>query len=76
MDAKAVIHVGIALICFGIAALTYPSVTRTSKVVEVAQQQSTKDTQETISISTLTGTLLLVGGVVLVVIGAKTSPPQ
>jgi uncharacterized membrane protein len=76
MDAKAVIHVGIALICFGIAALTYPSITRTSKVVEVAQQQSTKDTQETISISTLTGTLLLVGGVVLVVIGAKTSPPQ
>lgn len=76
MDAKAVIHVGIALICFGIAALTYPSVTRTSKVVEVAQQQSTKDTQETISISTLTGTLLLVGGVVLVVIGAETSPPQ
>ena len=76
MDAKAVIHVGIALICFGIVALTYPSVTRTSKVVEVAQQQSTKDTQETISISTLTGTLLLVGGVVLVVIGAKTSPPQ
>jgi len=40
MNAKAVIHVGIGLICFGIAALTYPSVTSMSKVVENAHQQS------------------------------------
>jgi len=40
MGAKAVIHVGIGLICFGIAALTYPSVTSMSKVVENAHQQS------------------------------------
>ena len=36
MNAKAVIHVGIGLICLGIAALTYPSVTSMSKVVENA----------------------------------------
>ena len=76
MNAKAVIHVGIALICFGIAALTYPSVPRTSKVVEIADQQSSMDTQETIYVSPLAVGLLLVGGVVLVVIGAKTSRPR
>jgi UDP-N-acetylmuramyl pentapeptide phosphotransferase/UDP-N-acetylglucosamine-1-phosphate transferase len=76
MNAKAVIHVGIALICFGIAALTYPSVTRTSEVIEIADQRSSTDTRKNISVSPLMGGLLLVGGVVLVVAGAKTSPRQ
>jgi len=74
MGAKAVIHVGIGLICFGIAALTYPSVTSMSKVVENAHQQSSIDNRETTSVSPLIGGLLLMGGVVLVAMGAKASP--
>lgn len=74
MDAKTVIHVGIGLICFGIAALTYPSVTSMSKVVENAHQQLSIDNRETTSVSPLVGGLLLMGGVVLVAMGAKASP--
>jgi uncharacterized membrane protein len=74
MDAKAVIHVGIGLICFGIAALTYPSVTSMSKVVENAHQQSSTDNRETRPVSPFVGGLLLMGGVVLVAMGAKASP--
>jgi uncharacterized membrane protein HdeD (DUF308 family) len=74
MDAKAVIHLGIALICFGIAALTDPSVTRTSKVVENAYQQLSIDNRETTSVSAFVGGLLLVGGIVFVAMGAKASP--
>ena len=74
MEAKAVIHFGIGLICFGIAALTYPSVTSMSKVVENAHQQSSIDNRETTSVSPLVGGLLLMGGVVLVAMGAKASP--
>jgi hypothetical protein len=76
MNAKAVIHGGIALICLGIAALSYPGVPRMSKTVEIADQQSGMDTQKTIYVSSLAGGLLLIGGVVLVVIGAKTSRPR
>jgi hypothetical protein len=71
---QAVIPVGIGLICFGIAALTYPSVTSMSKVVENAHQQSSIDNRETTSVSPLVGGLLLMGGVVLVAMGAKASP--
>jgi hypothetical protein len=74
MDAKAVIHVGIALICFGLAALTYQRLTSMSKVVENAHHQSRIDNRETTSVSPFVGGLLLVGGVVLVAIGAKASP--
>jgi uncharacterized membrane protein len=74
MDAKAVIHVGIALICFGLAALTYQRVTSMSEVVENVHHQSSIDNRETTSVSPFVGGLLLVGGVVLVAIGAKASP--
>ena len=73
MDAKAVIHVGVGLICFGIAALTNPSVTRMSKVVENAPQQSSIDNRETASVSPAVGGLLLVGGALLVIMGVKAS---
>jgi hypothetical protein len=74
MDAKAVIHVGIGLICFGIAALTYPSVTSMSKVVENAHQQSSTDNRDASSVPPFVGGLLLIGGVALVAVGAKASP--
>ncbi len=60
MDAKAVIHVGIGLICFGIAALTYPGVTSTSKVVENAHQQSSIKNRDSTFVPPFVGGLLLV----------------
>jgi hypothetical protein len=74
MDSKVVIHVGIGLICFGIAALTDPNVMSTSKVVETAHHELRIDNRETTSVSPFVGGLLLMGGVVLVAMGAKASP--
>jgi len=45
-----------------------------SKVVENAHQQLSIDNRDTTSVPPLVGGLLLVGGVVLVAIGAKASP--
>ncbi len=74
MDAKTVIHIGIGLICFGIAALTDPSVTSTSRVAENAYHQVSTENRGPTSVSPFVAGLLLVGGVVFVAIGAKVSP--
>jgi len=65
--------VGIALIVLGIVAFAYKGISYTSreKVVDIGPIQATADTQKTIPLSPLLGGLALVGGVVLVVVGAK-----
>ena len=65
--------VGIALIVLGIVAFTYQGITYTSreKIIDIGPFQATADTQKTIPLSPLLGGLALVGGVVLVVVGAK-----
>jgi len=67
--------VGIALIVLGIVAFTYQGITYTSreKVIDIGPIQATADTQKTIPLSPLLGGLALVGGIVLVVVGAKRS---
>lgn len=67
--------VGIALIVLGIVALAYKGITYTSreKVIDIGPIQATADTQKTIPLSPLLGGLALVGGIVLVVVGAKKS---
>lgn len=67
--------VGIALIVLGIVAFAYKGISYTSreKVVDIGPIQATADTQKTIPLSPLLGGLALVGGVVLVVVGAKKS---
>ncbi len=67
--------VGIALIVLGIVAFTYQGITYTSreKVIDIGPIQATADTQKTIPLSPLLGGLALVGGIVLVVVGAKKS---
>lgn len=69
------IQVGIALILFGIAALIYQGVTRTSedRIVEIAQQRGSIDNQGLNTISPLLGGFALVSGVLLVIVGIKTS---
>jgi len=67
--------VGIALIVFGIVAFAYKGITYTSreKVVDIGPIHATADTQKTIPLSPLLGGLALLGGIVLVAVGAKKS---
>jgi uncharacterized membrane protein len=67
--------VGIALIVLGIVAFAYQGITYTSreKIIDIGPIQATADTQKTIPLSPLLGGLALVGGIVLVVVGAKQS---
>jgi uncharacterized membrane protein len=67
--------VGIALIVLGIVAFAYQGITYTSreKVIDIGPIQATAETQKTIPLSPLLGGLALVGGIVLVVVGAKKS---
>jgi len=64
--------VGIALIVLGIVAFAYKGITYTSRetVIDIGPIKATADTQKTIPFSPLLGGLALVGGVVLVVVGA------
>ena len=65
--------VGIALVVLGIVAFAYQGITYTSreKIIDIGPFQATADTQKTIPLSPLLGGLALVGGIVLVVVGAK-----
>jgi uncharacterized membrane protein len=65
--------VGIVLIVLGIVAFIYQGITYTSreKIIDIGPFQATADTEKTIPLSPLLGGLALVGGIVLVVVGAK-----
>jgi uncharacterized membrane protein len=67
--------VGIALIVLGIVAFAYQGISYTSreKIIDIGPIQATADTQKTIPLSPLLGGLVLAGGIVLVVVGAKKS---
>jgi len=67
--------VGVALIVLGIVAFAYQGITYTSreKVVDIGPLQASVDTKKTIPLSPILGGLLLVGGIALVVVGAKKS---
>ena len=59
----------------GIVAFAYQGISYTSreKVIDIGPLHATADTQKTIPLSPLLGGLVLVGGIVLVVVGAKKS---
>jgi len=65
--------VGIALVLLGIVAFAYQGITYTSreKVIYIGPIHATADTQKTIPLSSLVGRAALVGGIVLVLVGAK-----
>jgi len=67
--------VGIALIVLGIVAFAYQGITYTSreKIIDIGPIQATADTQKTIPLPPLLGGLVLTGGIVLVLVGAKKS---
>lgn len=67
--------VGIALIVLGIVAFAYQGISYTSreKVIDIGPLQASVDTKKTIQFPPILGGLVLVGGIVLVVVGAKKS---
>jgi uncharacterized membrane protein len=75
MRINPIMLVGIALIVLGIVAFAYQGISYTSreKIIDIGPIQATADTQKTIPLSPLLGGLVLAGGIVLVVVGAKKS---
>jgi uncharacterized membrane protein len=75
VNAKPIIHVGIALILLGVVAFTYQGGGDTSdeKTLDTRTLQAAIDTKQTRTISPVLGGLVLVGGIVLVVVGVKKS---
>ena len=67
--------IGIALIVLGIVAFAYKGISYTSRdtVIDIGPLHATADTQKTIPLSPLFGGLALVGGIALLVVGAKKS---
>jgi len=66
---------GILLIVLGIIGLIYQGVSYTKRkdVLDVGPIHATKDTHETIPIPPLLGGIALVGGIALLVVGAKAA---
>ena len=75
MRINQILLLGIALIVLGVVAFAYQGITYTSreKVIDIGPLQASVDTKKTIPLSPLLGGLALVGGIVLVVVGAKKS---
>jgi hypothetical protein len=64
---------GIALLVLGILALAYQGITytKTEKVLEVGPITATKETKKTIPLPPVLGGVAVVGGIVLLVAGAR-----
>ena len=75
MGIKSITLFGIALIVIGIVAFAYQGISYTSreKVIDIGPLQASVDTQKTIPLPPILGGLLLAGGIILVVVGAKKS---
>jgi uncharacterized membrane protein len=76
MNMKSISWVGILLIVLGALVLAYQGInyTRQKKVLDVGSVHLTTETHERIPIPPILGGLALVGGVVLVVMGASNKP--
>ncbi|MGA2717416.1 MAG: DUF3185 domain-containing protein [Candidatus Acidiferrales bacterium] len=66
---------GIVLIVLGIVGLIYQGIgyTKRKDVLDVGPIHATKDTHETIPIPPVLGGIALVGGIALLVVGAKST---
>jgi uncharacterized membrane protein HdeD (DUF308 family) len=67
--------VGIILIVLGIVALAYQGITYTThkKVLDIGPLQATEEKHHTIPLPPILGALALVGGVVLLVAGSRST---
>jgi uncharacterized membrane protein HdeD (DUF308 family) len=72
---KPVTLVGIVLIILGVLALAYQGITYTTreKVIDIGPLKASVDKEKSIPLPPIVGVLALVGGVVLVIVGARKS---
>jgi uncharacterized membrane protein YidH (DUF202 family) len=65
---------GVVLIVVGLAALAYQGVTYTTRetVLDVGPLHATAERQKTLPIPPIVGVVAVVGGIVLLVVGART----
>jgi len=70
---KPIMLLGIVLILIGVVALAYHGITYTSreKVFEIGRLEGIKKTDKTIPLPPLLGGVMLAGGILLVIMGAK-----
>jgi uncharacterized membrane protein HdeD (DUF308 family) len=70
---KGITIVGVLLIVLGVIALGYEGITYTTreKVLDIGPLKASVDKKKTIPLSPALGALALVGGIVLVVVGAR-----
>jgi len=70
---KAITLIGIVLVVLGALALAYQGInyTRQEKVLDIGPIHATAEKQERIPLPPIVGGLALVGGVILLVVGAK-----
>jgi hypothetical protein len=70
---KAATVIGIVLIVLGVLALVYQGISYTTseKVVDIGPLKASVEKERTIPLPPVLGALALVGGVVLVVVGAR-----
>jgi hypothetical protein len=72
---KPVTLIGVALIILGVLALAYQGITYTTseKVIDLGPLKASVDKKKSIPLPPIVGALALVGGVVLVIVGARKS---
>jgi len=72
---KPVTLIGVGLIILGVLALAYQGITYTTreKIIDLGPLKASVDKERTIPLPPILGALALVGGVVLVVVGARKS---
>lgn len=70
---KTITIAAIILICIGIAALGYQGITYTTseKIVDIGPVQMSADKTRTIPLPPIVGTIALVGGIGLLILGNK-----
>jgi uncharacterized membrane protein len=73
MTMKTATILGIALIMLGLVAFAYQGITYTTreKVIDLGPLQATVDKEQTIPLPPLVGGLALVGGIALLIVGAR-----
>ena len=69
------IAIGVVLVLLGAAALIWPKLSYTQRetLVDVGPVNVTADTQKSVPLSPIVGGVLLAGGAVLIVVGARKS---
>jgi hypothetical protein len=70
---KAITLIGIALVIFGALALAYQGInyTRQERILDIGPIHATAEKHERISLPPVIGGLALVGGIALLIVGAK-----